>query len=199
MIEINLLPEELRNRVVKAAKPEVIKSGSKLNPQLMILLVPLFFILLILAHIYFIVLGVSRSSQLGFLKARWEKIAPERKTLDDFNAENSLISGDTQVIRKLTNERITWADKLNKLSFVLPPGVWFQSISVTNKDFSLMGSVVSPKREEITLLRQLIDNLKNDHDFFKDFSSLELGSIQKMSIQGYEVTDFTLIGTFKGK
>ena len=199
MIEINLLPEELRNRVVKVPKPEVIRSGSKLNPQQFILLIPLIFALLISIQIFFFVLVAFRSAQLGSLKAKWEKSAPERKSLEDFNAVHNLASGDARAIQQLVNGRITWADKLNKFSLLLPSGVWFEAIFVTNKDFALTGKVVSLKKEEIALLRQLIDNLKNEQDFFRDFNSLELGSIQRDAIGEYEVTDFTLIGTLKVK
>jgi len=199
MIEINLLPEELRNRVVKIAKPEVVRSGTRLNLQQLILLIPVIFTLLIIVHLFFIVLGISYSAQLGSLKSKWDKSTNERKALEDFNAEHTLLSGDSLAVQQLVNERITWADKLNKISLALPPGVWLEAVFVSSKDFSLAGSVVSLKKEEIALLRQLSDNLKNDPDFFRDFNTLELGSIQKNMVGEYEVADFTLIGTLKGK
>ncbi len=197
MIEINLLPEELRNRVVKPTKTEAVSAGSKPGLQQLILLIPLIFAVLILVHIVIAFLGVVRSSQLNALKGKWERMLPERKALEDFNNENMLYSGDDKDIQKLVNERINWAEKLNKLSLILPTGIWFDAISVSGKVFNLHGKVVSLTKEEVSLLRNFIDDLKNKPDFIKNFNSLELSSIQKVSIGGYEVADFTLNGTLK--
>jgi Tfp pilus assembly protein PilN len=197
MIEINLLPEELRNRVVKPVKAQSVRVSVKPGAQQFILLVPLIFVLLIMVHIIIVFLGVARSSQLNALKNKWERMLPERKTLEDFNNEQMLYSGDSKDIQKLLNERINWAEKLNRLSLVLPPGIWFEVISVSGKTFHLQGKVVSLTKEEVSLLRNFIDDLKNRPDFVKNFNSLELSSIQKEVIGGYEVADFNLVGTLK--
>ena len=197
MIEINLLPEELRNRVVKPVKPDVVKTGAKPGAQQLILLVPLVFIVLITVHIGIVFLGLTRSSQLGILKNKWGKMSAERKLLEDFNNEHMFNSGNTQDVQKLLNERINWAEKLNRLSLVLPPGIWFEVISASGKNFLLEGKVVSLDKEEVSLLRNFIDELKNKPDFSKNFNSLELVSIQKEVIGGYEVADFKIAGVLK--
>jgi Tfp pilus assembly protein PilN len=200
MIKINLLPEELRDKVIKPVKPAVaVSSATKPGLKELILVIPLVFVLLIIGHIVFVFLGMAQSSQLNALKGRWERMAPERKALENFNSEYALLSDDSREMQRLLNDRVNWAEKLNKLSLVLPSGVWFNVILATNKDFSLGGSVVSLDKQEVSLLKQLIDSLKNDPSFFKDFNTLELGSIQKRTIGKFEVTDFTLIGTLKVK
>ena len=198
MIEINLLPEELRNRVVKPVKEaQPVKSSAKPGAQQLILLIPLVFAVLIIAHIIIVLLGVTRSSQLNTLKNKWERMSPERKILEDFNNEHLLYSGDSKEIQKLVNERINWAEKLNKLSLILPSGLWFEAISVSGKAFNLRGKAVSLTKEEVSLLRNFIDNLKSKPNFIKNFNSLELSSIQKETIGGYEVVDFNLVGSLK--
>lgn len=197
MIEINLLPEELRNRVVKPLKTEALKTGAKPGAQQLILLVPVIFIVLIIVHIVMVFSGIAKASQLNMLKAKWNKAAPERKILEDFKNEHTLNSGVTNEMQKLLNERITWADKLNRLSLALPPGVWFEAISVSGKVFLLEGKAASLNKDEISLLRNFIDGLKNKPDFTKNFSSLELSSIQKEAIAGQEVADFKIAGTLK--
>ncbi|PIP18831.1 MAG: hypothetical protein COT38_01425 [Candidatus Omnitrophica bacterium CG08_land_8_20_14_0_20_41_16] len=199
MIEINLLPEELRNRIIKPVKSATAGSGVKAGPRQLILIIPLVFAVLLIAHTVFIFLGIIQSVQLSSLKDRWGKLAPEKKALEDFNSEYTLLSGDSQEIQRLLNERIKWAEKLNKLSLALPPGVWFEAISASGKEFQLRGKVVSLSKEEVSLIRQLIDALKNDANFFKGFNTLELSAVEKGAIGGYEVSDFTLIGTLKGK
>ena len=198
MIEINLLPEELRNRVVKPVKiKRSVSVRAKPGPQQLILLIPLIFALLIAVHIIIVFLGVTRSFQLSSLKGKWERMLPERKTWEDFNNEYMLYSGDSQDMQKLLNERINWAEKLNRLSLILPSGIWFEAISVSGKAFQLHGKVVSLTKEEVSLLRNFIDDLKNRPGFIKNFNSLELSSIQKETIGGYEVADFNLVGTLK--
>lgn len=197
MIEINLLPEELRNRVVKPVKSEAVKVGAKPGVQQLILLIPLIFAVLITVHIVIVFSGVIQSSQLNVLKGKWERMLPERKLLEDFNNEHMLYSGDSKEMQKLLNERINWAEKLNRLSLVLSPGMWFESISVSGKAFLLQGKVVSLDKEEVSLLRDFIDELKNKPDFSKNFNSLELSSIQKEALGGYEVADFKIAGALK--
>ena len=197
MIEINLLPEELRNRIVKPVKAEPTRVEAKPGPQLLILLIPVIFALLISVHIIIAISGIIRAGEINGLKGKWEKMLPERKALEEFNGERMLYSGDAKDIQKLVSERINWAEKLNRLSLILPSGMWFESISVSGKAFSLHGKVVSLTREEISLLRNFVDEIKNKPNFIKNFSSLELSSIQKVTVGGYEVADFNLVGVLK--
>ena len=199
MIEINLLPEELRSGVIKPGKSAAVSSAGKPGPQQLILIILLVFALLIIAHIVFVFLGVTQFIQLSALKSKWERSTLEGKALEDFKSEYALLFGNSQEMQRILNERINWAEKLNKLSLVLPPGVWFEAISASGKEFQLRGKVVSLSKEEFSLIRQLMDALKNDANFFKDFSALELSAVQKGLIGEYEVADFILIGTLKEK
>ncbi len=197
MIEINLLPEELRNRVAKPTKEQPAKVVAKPGLQQLILVIPLIFVILIIVHIIIASLGVTRYSQLSLLKNKWEKMLPERKTLEEFNNEHMLYSEGSKDIQKLVNERINWAEKLDRLSSILPPGMWLESISVSGKAFNLHGKVVSLAKEEVSLIRNFVDDLKNKPNFVKNFSTLELSSIKKETIGGYQVADFNLSGVLK--
>ncbi len=197
MIEINLLPEELRNRVIKPVKQDNGIGLAKPGLQLLILAIPLVFVLLALIHIYFIFAGISSSVRLGLLKANWEKSSVERKAVEDFNAEHSLVSGDAQEIQKLLSERVNWSEKLNKLSLSLPAGVWLEFVSGSGKEFYLKGKAVSLDKTEVSLIRNYIEEIKAKPEFMKNFNSLDLTSIQKSSIGVYEVADFSLTGSLK--
>ncbi|OQB16563.1 MAG: hypothetical protein BWY16_00026 [Candidatus Omnitrophica bacterium ADurb.Bin205] len=197
MIEINLLPEELRNRVIKPVKQASGTDLTKSGPQLLILIVPLAFILLASAHIYFAFLVMSRSVRLNSLKARWEKSLPERKALEEFNAEHSLISGDAREIQRLLLQRMNWSEKVRKLSVFLPDGVWLEFVSGSGKEFYLKGKAVSLDRAEVSLIRNYIEDVKSDKSFMKNFTSLDLTSIQKNTVGSYEVADFSLTGSLK--
>ncbi len=192
-----MLPEELRNRAVKPLKRDAPKAGAKPGARQLILLVPVIFIVLIIGHIFLAFSGMAKASQLNMLKSRWDKAASERKILEDFKNEYTLNSGVTNEMQKLLNERITWADKLNRISLALPPGVWLEAISVSGKAFLLEGKAASLNKDEISLVRNFIEGLKNKPDFTKNFSSLELNSIQKDTVGGREVVDFKIAGVLK--
>ncbi len=200
MIEINLLPEELRNRVVKAASPEAqVRGSGVLEPKHFILLAPLIFTILIIVQLIIGVFGIIKSTQLRMLGEKWRQVEPQRKALEEFDNEYMLTSGDAQAIKELEAARIIWSEKLNKLSLDLPSGVWFNELLANSKELILKGGVVSLNKEELGLIKQLIDNLKNDQQFFKDFNSLELDSAVKKTVGSYDITEFTLKGTLRVK
>ena len=193
MIEINLYPEELKVK----AKGKMAIAGLDLNK--LIYVIPAAFALLISLHLLLLVFGIVRTSQLGMLEKKWKGLEPQRNKLDEFNKEYSAYTNDAALVKQLADQRISWSEKLNRLSMDLPSGIWFNDISLNPKEFALRGSVVSPQKMEIALINKLIDTLKNDFAFFKDFSSLELGPLQSKAVSGFDVTDFNLKGTLKTK
>ncbi|MCM8789700.1 MAG: hypothetical protein NC916_01575 [Candidatus Omnitrophica bacterium] len=70
-------------------------------------------------------------------------------------------------------------------------------MSIEGKNFVLFGSVISLEKKEMSLLKDFIDSLKKDSGFFKDFSGLELTSVQTRQVGVYEVVDFTLQGALR--
>ncbi|MGE5197402.1 MAG: PilN domain-containing protein [Deltaproteobacteria bacterium] len=183
MIEINLLPQELR---IKRNKTAVIE------PKYFFYLIPFAFGLLITVQVWLLLVTVFRSYELSALNARWEKLSPQRKELDDLKQQYDAVSQDANITKQLIVKRINWAEKLNKLSLNLPSGVWFNEISVSPKEFVLKGAAVSVQKNEMTLINQFIESLKRDAAFLKDFNNLELTSFQVRSIGGYDAVEFIL-------
>jgi Tfp pilus assembly protein PilN len=189
MIEINLLPEELKTKAKKIAKSTQLSQ--------LLYFIPLAFGILIIIHIYLFGVFITKSLQFGALNNKWEMLQPQRKILEDFKKGYEAPSSDASIIKQLIGQRIFWSAKLNKLSLNLPKGTWFKELSIDHKNFILKGSVVSLQKEEMNLINKFMDNLKKDRDFFKDFSNLELTSVQRKVIGGYDVADFILVGTLK--
>ncbi len=184
------MPQELKSKPKKAG-PEA------LSPKQILYLIPAAFGILICLHIILLSIMVIKGFQLNGLKAKWESLASQRRVLEDFKKENEVLSTDGNLIQKLLKQRISWAEKLNKLSLDLPSGVWFNELSVNQKDFILKGSAVSLQKEEMSLINKFIDNLKNDQDFFGSFRSLELSSVQRRALGGYDIVDFILSGVLR--
>jgi Tfp pilus assembly protein PilN len=198
MIEINLLSEELRVKT-RAEHAGLAKIALFSREQLFIYAIPALLGLLVSVHILFAVIAIFKNAQLGSLNQRLLALAPQKKELDEFNKEYSLVSQDASLVRLLTGKRILWAQKLNKLSLNLPPGIWFNDISINAKDIIIQGSVISLQKEEVGLINKLLDNLKADGEFSGDFTSFELTSVQKKNIGGYDIADFILTGVLKVK
>ncbi|MFH0827327.1 MAG: hypothetical protein V1923_05550 [Candidatus Omnitrophota bacterium] len=191
MIEINLLPEELK------AKASSRKNRVTIEVKYFACLIPLTLALLLLVHIYLGVLLAAKHNQIAGLNKRWLSLEPEKKQLEIFNKENSLQTQDSSAIKAWMDERVVWSEKLAALSNSLLPGIWFTELSVNTKDFTLRASVVSLQKEEMDIIKEFIDLLKTDTAFFKNFSSLELGSVQRRTIGSFDVLDFTLAGTLR--
>lgn len=195
MIEINLLPEELK---LKSKKSAEIKEQQKEIKKLLYVVSAVVGLLLI-AHLSMISVTIAKSIHLAALNLQWRKLDPQRKQLEEFQKEYSASSANSQAIQELINKRIDWSEKLNNLSLNLPSGIWFNEISASGKSFNLRGTVVSLAKEEVNLINQFLNNLKRDNSFFKDFVSIELGPLSRRSIQSYDVIDFTLNATLKNK
>lgn len=189
MIEINLLPEEFKTKIKKAERDTKSKQ--------ILYIIPAVFAVLVVFHVILTLLLLSKSFQLGSLNAEMRKLEPQKKILQQYKSENEAISQDKNQILQLTNQRILWAQKLNRLSQDLPAGIWFNEIAYNAKDFVILGSAVSLQNADLALINKFIENLKSDYSFYGDFNKLELNSVQRKKIGGYDVADFTLTGYLK--
>lgn len=186
MIEINLLSE----------KSDGLTERPAFDLKKMVYLVPLFFAVLIFLHIYLGIKLVTRNLQLNALNSKWQALGAQIKELDTLKKEGAVFTQD-YVKGQLTLGKIYWAKKLNQLSLDLPGGVWFNEMIVSGKDFNLKGSAVSLQKEEVSLIDKFMDNLKADADFFASFSKLELSSVERKELGGYDVVDFAISGALK--
>ncbi|MDD5108269.1 MAG: PilN domain-containing protein [Candidatus Omnitrophica bacterium] len=201
MIEINLLPEELRVKTREKVSEQVtVETRSFLNQdQLFVFAIPVLLSLLVLVHLYFGVVSISQNGKLASLNRKWIELGPQKKVLDEFNQRYSTASQDAGLMQLLIRQRVLWAQKLNDLSLNLPVGVWFNDISFVKQNITIQGSVVSLKMEELNLINRLLNSLKTDNGFSKDFTNLELSNVQKRAVGSYDVADFVLQGALKLK
>ena len=186
MIEINLLPQQLR-----------IKRDDKLGLILFIASVVL--VILLMLNVYVVSLTAVKEFQLGRLKKKWDGLGQQREKVNQALKFSSNLSQDAKIIQQLLGNKISWSFKMSRLSQLLPGGMWFNEISVKGKSFSLLGSVISLKKEDMSLINLFLNNLKQDKLFFGDFSNIELISVQRRVLGGFEISDFVLRGSLDGK
>jgi Tfp pilus assembly protein PilN len=194
MIEINLLPAELRS---KTKKVDLVRSAQQ--HRYLLYIIPAFFAFLLCTHIYLAIADIIKSQQLRLLNNKWQSLESRRKEVAEFKKVFESSVSDINSIQQLVNQRINCSEKLNKLSLYLPGGVWFIDLSLNQRNLVLKGSVVSMSKEELGLINSFMGSLKKDSGFFKDFNSLELSSIQRRTIGTYDIVDFILAGTLKSK
>jgi Tfp pilus assembly protein PilN len=201
MIEINLLPEELRSKIKGR-----LSSGAKdaahsvlLQERLLLYLIPGILVFLILAHLYLTVLLLTKNAEFASLNRKWIALAPQRKALEEFNRDFSGQEQYSGFLQQQAARRMLWAQKLNELSRQLPAGIWFNEISMHGTNLTVRGSVISLEKNEVGLLNKLLDNLKATSAFARDFSGFELNNLQKRTVGGYDIADFVIVGTLKTK
>jgi Tfp pilus assembly protein PilN len=188
MIEINLLPDELKARNKRAEQTGI---------PVYLVIVPALVGVMLLVHLGAGVIQGVKAWQLGTLKGKWNTLEAKRKEVEAFKQQSLSQSKDVTAIQGLLNRRIAWSQKLNRLSLDLHPGVWFTDILVNPNAFILKGSVVSLNKDEFAAINTFLSTLKSDAAFFKNFTQLELGPVKRKSMGEYEVFDFVLNGAVK--
>ncbi len=195
MIEINLLPEELRAKTRKAVSNA--PAGKGFDPTYLVYAVPVVIAVLLVTHFYLGLVSFSLQGRSRTLNKEWSGLESQRQKIVSFKSETEVNSQDAMIIDELTNKSIRWSEKLNRLSQDLPPGVWFNDIAISRKNLEIKASVFSLDSNGVDLINRFLYNLKNDKAFFKDFISVETGNMVTKKLGSYEVMDFTLSGVLK--
>lgn len=194
MIEINLLPPDLK---ITQKKKSAIPAAGGRDMKVFLYIVPVIFIFLIGIHFYFSAVSFSKSGRLNALNNKLKSLEAQKKELEVFNKEFDNLSEEAKAIQQLTDQRLIFSEKLNQLSLNLPSGIWFNELAFKDKVFSLEGSALSFRKEEIGLIKDFVESLKKDKAFFKDFYNIELRLAQRRPLGAYDVVDFVLEGTLK--
>ncbi len=139
MIEINLLPEELRKRSSRFKLIDL--SGlnlSKLNMRQfrdlpLIKIAALLVGVLIAFHVILFVVGICCEARLRALSARYDKLLPLKKEADALKAQSESINSKVGAINSLMVKRFSWARRLSSISESMTSGVWLSELSYESK------------------------------------------------------------------
>ncbi len=188
MIEINLLPSEMRKR--KLELPEI--------P-----LIPVGVGILCVFVIGSLILGLvvhRKNSQLKILRREWEQKLPLKKEADGLKAEIERLRRKKALLENLSKRRFLWSAKLNSLSDLIPMGIWLTELSLDEmgetKFLTLEGIAMPFKGQEmVALVTGFMETLKNDKTFFSGLEEIELGPIERIKVEEAEteVMRFSLI------
>ncbi len=216
MIEINLLPQEAKRKRRKITLPDI-----SFLPVVAGLLG-----VIIIIHLLLGLTVAMKARTLKHLEKRWQAILSEKEKADKFKTELTGMRSKIDAIDKLVETRHSWAKRLNNISDAMIPGVWLNKLwlekrliiqepaakadtgeasSKTAKEqkkviirtLHLNGSVIASGGEETATIGKFIRSLKDNKDFFLDFSDIESASIQRTKLKDEEIMDFELICYFK--
>ena len=189
MIEINLLPEELRKKKSESCfklnlKTEKLKfwiAGGTAGI--------LIFIIIVLALGFFI-----REAQINKFLAREKNFSSRLSQLDSVNKEISVLKVKMGALDTLTKRKFIWAEKINQLSDLVLPGIWFTRVYTDPIENKLMieGGVISKSEEAMASVGKFMKNLKDDAQFFKDFKNIKLESVQRKAKDERDIVDFKI-------
>lgn len=222
MIEIDLLPEEIKKKRQQFKMP-------KLNLSIIPLLAG-FIAILVLAHFGITTfLNINKDSYEN-MSNEWKRIEPQKRAIELIAKENVNRQKDIDEIEALMQGKILWSKKLNQLSDLIVPGVWYTKISIgkkaivrparaplgpkrpkrpgrkplarkrsTTSYLGIEGEVSSAYGEPLEIVAKFIENLESDPRFYNDFSNIELFSTKLHSILETEVMAFSINCYFKEK
>lgn len=199
MIEINLLPENLR-----AKKKEPMKLPSLPIIPVAAGVVCLLIAIQILLWLFIQVKSVSRDS----LKKKIALIADSNKDAMAIDGSLREISSRVEVVGKLLNSRFDVAKKLNDLSDSMVSGVWLRSVDVKKGESSSEPGIL---RETLLIegsnivigdsgegsISRFVNSLKENESFSSDFDDIELAKVERKKVQNTEIMDFIIICHFK--
>lgn len=220
MIEINLLPEELRKKRKKASV------AGELSPKKAALIGAVALLalqFLATAHAFYL------KSQIGSVTGQIARLNEQNKQINVWKNELKVMDARIKESDTLTSRNFRWASLLNSISDSITRGVWLSSLSlrveernitpveppkaapkvkgarapkpprpVVEKIVTLLleGSAVG-QGEETAIIGKFIKELKNNKLLSELFEDVRLSTINQRKIRDFDVYDFALSCQFK--
>jgi hypothetical protein len=195
MIDINLVPEQLRKR----RKNELLSGGIFNLPREVMVGVGGGIIALLLAvDVLFFMGKVVKFIQYHHVKSKWEAILPDKTNTDAIKKELQDLQKEVKSMKDIMEgQNAVWSQKLNVISDGLSKGIWIRKLTLNDKQLFIEGTTVSKEQNEMTNVGNFVANLKKDEEFMKNFDSVEIDHIQRRKNETLEVADFTILARLK--
>ncbi len=207
MIEINLLPPELKK------KPSPF-SGFDLK-SIDISNIPILKIaagigaLVVALQVALIIIAVISGIQLSSATNKYNSLQSEKKEADMLKAKAAGFNKRAGAIDELMVKRFSWARKMNLLSDSVTPGVWLSEVfyderpspgkakGATSGSLVIAGYVSSVGEQGTAVIGKFIQSLQENKEFYKDISSVDLVSTKSDRIDNQDVMSFKINCMYK--
>lgn len=201
MIELNLLPKELR------------KQKKIVLPEIPILPIAISAIAVVIAiHIVLYASVKGKRTQAARLDKKWEELAPQRKIADKFVEEIQDIESRIKAAKDVATPELSWTEILSGLNRAMVPDVWlsrFKTVFGKTKGkkqeegtpiaLDMAGYALGKSEIATSTVARFINSLKEQEEFSRYFEEIELQDMRNETIDEEEVMAFNLICKFKAK
>ncbi|MCX5680308.1 MAG: hypothetical protein NTZ95_06650 [Candidatus Omnitrophica bacterium] len=227
MIEINLLPQEMKKKEPRFKFIDLSDVDFKNLPLKSIAIISAG--VLIVLHLLLFATGAYSKSKANTFTRKYDSLVSQNKEALGLKEQVDLIHKKVAAIDELMVKRFGWARKLNDLSDSITPGIWLSSLEydekqgersiqplskptngkdngsapkqstekVTSKYLIISGYASSMGEQGTALIGKFIQSLKDNPGFYADFYEIELASIKAERIQDQEVMSFKLTCMFR--
>ncbi|MGD2279420.1 MAG: hypothetical protein PVH45_04940 [Candidatus Omnitrophota bacterium] len=201
MIELNLLPKELRK----------VKKKATALPAIPVMPVCIGVVaVLVVVHLTFLLLINNNRGLSVKLTENWNQMQPQKKKTDAFFTELNKLQKRVEAIREIAKPDLSWAKILSGLNQAIVANVWLSDFKLTFKNggrrdeeqklpvsLDLTGYAVGRSEVALPTVGRFMESLKNNKDFSGYFEEIELEDIRNFNISGEEVMMFKLVCHFK--
>lgn len=206
MIEINLLPHELRKKPSLFSGIDFKGIDIKSIPTLKIAAGIGAGLVLIQLAVFLI--GIISRVELASITKKYDAILPEKKEADILKAKVADINKRSGAIDELMVKRFSWARKINLLSDCMTPGIWLSELyyderPVPGKKTAMPGALVisgyasGVGEQGAALIGKFIKSLQDNKDFYSDVASVDLVSTKSDKVDKQDVMSFRINCLFK--
>ena len=195
MIDINLVPEQLRKR----RKNELLSGGIfNIPKEVMVGVGGGIIVLLLAVDVLFFMAKIVRFVQYQHAKGQWEAILPDKSNTDAIKKELQDLQKEVKSMKDIMEgHNAIWSQKLNVISSGLPKGIWLRKLTLNDKQLFIEGTTVSKEQNGMINVGDFVSNLKKDDEFMMNFDSIEVDNIQRRKNETLEVADFTILARLK--
>jgi Tfp pilus assembly protein PilN len=187
LIEINLLPQEMRPR-----------HGAGVSSMPIVQISTGIIFVLILIYIALVGASAFRAHQHSRLQQIWAQLEPQHQDYLTLIRQVQTLRDRKTLENRILESQTSWAQKLSLLTDALPLEVWLTELSVIQTMapavLTLRGSVQTQSRAgSMQSITHFIETLKqSENGFMEGFSSLELGPIENRPDVPNSTLDFTI-------
>lgn len=212
MIEINLLPVEMRKKASIFSRIDLSGLSIQKLPVIPIAAGVVGIFVLVLASVF--AMGAYSKMALTSLTRKYEAIKPQKAEAESLKTQNDAINKRVGAIEDLMGGRFSWAKKLNALSDSITPGIWLSELTYDEaqpgrgqvqkaKGQGLTGKLViggyaaGSGEQGAALVGKFIKSLKESELFYSDFSEVNLVGVKSEKVDGQDVVSFRINCIFR--
>jgi len=226
MIEINLLPEENRKKH-SSARMNISAMSMPSLPIISIAMWAVAAVLIVQLIIFAV--GVMGGATFKSLKLEYKAMLPKKLETEKLKVQVDATNKKVSAIDELMVKRFSWEKKLNALSDSMIPGIWLTQLrydekltevpksreagapakrrgaskpapeKILSRYLVLQGAASGMGEEGTALVGRFIKSLKDDPEFYSDFSDIELGAIKREKMDDQEIMTFEITCFFRAK